>query len=77
MSRVIEPLREIGARIDGRDRGNLAPIVIRGGKLKPFRYNSPINSAQVKSALILASLRAYSKSYYRDQFYLETTQREY
>nr|AAQ75178.1 3-phosphoshikimate 1-carboxyvinyltransferase [Alvinella pompejana epibiont 7G3] len=66
MSRVIEPLREIGARVDGRDRGNLAPIVIRGGKLKPFRYNSPINSAQVKSALILASLRAYSKSYYRE-----------
>jgi len=41
MSRVIEPLREIGARVDGRDRGNLAPIVIRGGTLKPFRYNSP------------------------------------
>ncbi len=34
--------------------------------LKPFRYNSPINSAQVKSALILASLRGYSKSYYRE-----------
>jgi len=66
MSRVVEPLREIGARIDGRENGNLAPIVIRGGKLKPFRYNSPLNSAQVKSALILASLRAYSKSYYRE-----------
>ncbi len=62
----MEPLREIGARIDGRERGNFAPIAIRGGKLKPFRYNSPINSAQVKSALILASLRAYSKSYFRE-----------
>jgi len=66
MKRVVEPLREVGAKIDGRERGNLAPIVIRGKKLKPFKYNSPINSAQVKSALILASLRAYSKSYYRE-----------
>ncbi len=33
MSRVVEPLREIGARIDGRERGNFAPIAIRGGKL--------------------------------------------
>jgi len=66
MSRVINPLREIGAKIDARKDGNLAPIAIRGGKLKPFRYNSPINSAQVKSALILAGLRAYSRSYYRE-----------
>jgi len=66
MKRVVEPLREIGARIDGREKGNLAPIVVRGGRLKPFKYNSPINSAQVKSALILASLRAYSKSYYKE-----------
>jgi 3-phosphoshikimate 1-carboxyvinyltransferase len=66
MKRVVEPLREIGARIDGRENGNLAPIVIRGGRLKPFRYNSPLNSAQVKSALILASLRANSKSYYKE-----------
>ncbi len=34
--------------------------------MKPFRYNSPINSAQVKSALILAGLRAYSRNYYRE-----------
>ncbi len=66
MGRVINPLREIGAKIDGREHGKLAPLVVRGGKLKPFRYNSPIASAQVKSALILAGLRAYSKSYYRE-----------
>ncbi len=66
MNRVVKPLKEIGAKIDGREHGNLAPLTIRGGKLKPFRYNSPIDSAQVKSALILAGLKAYSKSYYRE-----------
>jgi len=66
MNRVVKPLRDIGAKIDGREHGNLAPLAIRGGKLKPFRYHSPIDSAQVKSALILAGLRAYSKSYYRE-----------
>jgi len=66
MKRVVSPLQDIGAKIDGREHGNLAPLAIRGGKLKPFRYHSPIDSAQVKSALILAGLRAYSKSYYRE-----------
>ncbi len=66
MGRVVNPLRDIGTKIDGREHGNLAPLAIRGGKLKPFRYNSAIDSAQVKSALILAGLRAYSKSYYRE-----------
>jgi len=66
MNRVVKPLREIGAKIDGREYGNLAPLAIRGAKLKPFRYHSPIDSAQVKSALILAGLRAYSKNYYRE-----------
>ncbi|SFV64375.1 5-Enolpyruvylshikimate-3-phosphate synthase [hydrothermal vent metagenome] len=66
MRRVTEPLREIGAKIDGRDSGNLAPLFIRGGDLKSFRYHSRINSAQVKSSLILAGLRADSKSYYRE-----------
>jgi len=66
MKRVVSPLQDIEAKIDGREYGNLAPLAIRGGKLKPFRYHSPIDSAQVKSALILAGLRAYSKSYYRE-----------
>ncbi len=66
MGRVVKPLRDIGAKIDGRKNGSLAPLVIRGGKLKSFQYKSPIASAQVKSALILAGLRADSKSYYRE-----------
>lgn len=66
MNRVAIPLRNIGAKIDGREDGNLAPLAIRGGDLKSFRYESPIDSAQVKSALILASLQADEASYYKE-----------
>ncbi|WP_200763854.1 3-phosphoshikimate 1-carboxyvinyltransferase [Nitrosophilus alvini] len=58
MKRVAEPLRSIGAKIDGRENGNLAPLAVRGGKLKAFSYESKISSAQVKSAMILAALHA-------------------
>ena len=66
MSRVANPLRSIGAKIDGREEGNLAPLAIRGGALQSFRYHSPIDSAQVKSALILAGLQANENSYYKE-----------
>jgi len=66
MRRVTDPLRNIGAKIDGRESGNLAPLAIRGGSLESFRYHSPIDSAQVKSALILAGLQADKKSYYKE-----------
>jgi 3-phosphoshikimate 1-carboxyvinyltransferase len=62
MKRVAEPLRSVGAKIDGRDGGNLAPLSIRGGKLEGIKFDSKISSAQVKSALILAALNAKSKS---------------
>ncbi len=58
MKRVTTPLREIGAIIDGRDDSNLAPLSIRGASLKAFYYESKIASAQVKSCMILAALRA-------------------
>ena len=66
MSRVANPLRKIGAKIDGRENGNLAPLAIRGGALDAFKYHSPIDSAQIKSALILAALQANNTSYYRE-----------
>ncbi|WP_044416382.1 3-phosphoshikimate 1-carboxyvinyltransferase [Halarcobacter anaerophilus] len=67
MKRVAQPLRSIGAKIDGRDNGNKAPLFIRGVKeLKPFIYNSPVDSAQVKSAMILAALRATGVSKYKE-----------
>jgi len=67
MNRVTVPLRDIGAKIDGRENGNLAPLSIRGGTLKSFHYNSPIDSAQVKSALILAALQADKNSFYKEE----------
>jgi len=66
MSRVADPLRSIGAKIDGRENGNLAPLAIRGGALNAFKYHSPIDSAQIKSALILAALQANENSYYKE-----------
>ena len=66
MKRVSLPLREVGAKIDGRDDGDLAPLSIRGTKLKPFRYESPIASAQVKSAMMLSALRATDTCYYKE-----------
>ena len=67
MKRVANPLREIGAKIDGREDGNKAPLFIRGEKnLKPFTYISPVDSAQVKSAMILAALRASGVSKYKE-----------
>ncbi|UCN01169.1 3-phosphoshikimate 1-carboxyvinyltransferase [Sulfurimonas sp. SWIR-19] len=58
MKRVTEPLMSIGAKLDGRKNGDLAPLSIRGASLKAFDYESKIASAQVKSAMILAALRA-------------------
>ena len=66
MKRVADPLRDIGAKIDGREDGNKAPLHIRGGKLKSFKYHSPIDSAQVKSALILAGIQSDEVSYYKE-----------
>ena len=64
MKRVTAPLISIGAKIDGRQNGDLAPLSIRGASLKAFDYESKIASAQVKSCMILAALRADGKCSY-------------
>ena len=66
MKRVTKPPTQIGAKIDGREEGNLAPICVRGEKLRAFQYESTIASAQVKSAMVLAALRADGLSTYRE-----------
>ncbi len=67
MARVAVPLRSIGAKIDGRENGDKAPLAIRGNSaLEPFEYDSPIASAQVKSAMILAALRAKGECKYSE-----------
>lgn len=62
MGRVIDPLREMGACIQGRSGGTKAPLAIQGGDLKGFFYQSPVASAQVKSSLLLAGLYASGKT---------------
>ncbi|UFJ60473.1 3-phosphoshikimate 1-carboxyvinyltransferase [Brevibacillus sedimenti] len=58
MRRVIGPLRQMGAKIDGRKDGEYTPLSIRGGGLQGISYQSPVASAQVKSAILLAGLQA-------------------
>ena len=66
MKRVTSPLRSIGAKLDGRNDGDLAPLSIRGASLEAFSYESKIASAQVKSAMILAALRADGTCTYKE-----------
>ncbi|GIO22629.1 3-phosphoshikimate 1-carboxyvinyltransferase [Oceanobacillus sp. J11TS1] len=58
MDRVVNPLREMGAVIEGKQEGNYVPITIKGGALKGITYRLPVKSAQVKSAILLAGLLA-------------------
>jgi 3-phosphoshikimate 1-carboxyvinyltransferase len=58
MGRVARPLRALGAHIDGRGDGELAPLVIRGGDLTGRRIDLDVVSAQVKTAVLLAGLQA-------------------
>lgn len=58
MRRVAEPLRKMGAQVDGREHGQFAPLVIRGGNLHGITYAPKVASAQVKSAIMLAGLSA-------------------
>lgn len=58
MQRVIEPLNRMGAEISGQKGKGLAPLKIRGGRIKGIHYDSPVASAQVKSAILLAGLQA-------------------
>jgi 3-phosphoshikimate 1-carboxyvinyltransferase len=55
MSRVAEPLRAMGAKISNGG-GDHLPLTTRGGRLHSITYPSPVASAQVKSALLLAAL---------------------
>ncbi|MDO8281630.1 MAG: 3-phosphoshikimate 1-carboxyvinyltransferase [Thermodesulfovibrionia bacterium] len=55
MQRVIGPLTKMGAVITS-ESGGLPPLHIKGGNLSPIKYNSPVASAQVKSAILLAGL---------------------
>jgi 3-phosphoshikimate 1-carboxyvinyltransferase len=62
MSRVIQPLTQMGGQIWGRKGNSLAPLAIQGKKLRPIHYYSPIASAQVKSCILFAGLMVEGKT---------------
>ncbi len=62
MKRVIEPLRQMGANISAEGENHRPPLVIEGGSLSPIHYISPVASAQVKSAVLLAGMFAHGKT---------------
>jgi 3-phosphoshikimate 1-carboxyvinyltransferase len=71
MRRVAEPLRTMGATIEGRTEsarpGDIfPPLRIRGGALAGIRYQLPVASAQLKTALILAGLQARGPTVLRE-----------
>jgi 3-phosphoshikimate 1-carboxyvinyltransferase len=55
MRRVTTPLRAMGALIE-EEAGDGLPLRIRGGRLRPFSYHTPVASAQLKTALLLAGV---------------------
>ena len=58
MTRIVDPLARMGARIAGRSGGALPPLAIQGGGLRGINFDMPIASAQVKSAVLIAGLYA-------------------
>lgn len=58
MERIVTPLRQMGALVDGRSGGEFAPLVFHGGSLTGIDYTLPVASAQIKSCLLLAGLFA-------------------
>ena len=67
MKRVTDPLRMMGCDITGKDDANFTPITVKGGHLHSIDYKMPVASAQVKSAIILASLYADKQSIIREK----------
>jgi len=62
MDRVVNPLRLMGAKIEGREGGRFLPLEVSGKKLSGIRYELPVPSAQVKSCLLLAGLFAEGRT---------------
>lgn len=59
MGRIMQPLEQMGARIEARgSRPGCAPLFIHGGQVRPISYTLPMASAQVKSAILLAAMFA-------------------
>lgn len=66
MKRIMEPLTRMGARLTGKD--GRAPLEIHGGHLHGIDYASPVASAQVKSAVLLAGLQAGGETCFEEPY---------
>jgi len=64
MERVAEPLRAMGAEVETTD--GHAPITVRGGPLRAIEHATPVPTAQVKSAVLLAGLEAEGETTIRE-----------
>ncbi|HVP39667.1 MAG TPA: hypothetical protein VMS93_10855, partial [Candidatus Saccharimonadales bacterium] len=62
VARVVEPLRRMGARVSARDGDRFPPLTVEGGGLRGIEHHSPVPSAQVKSCVLLAGLRAEGRT---------------
>lgn len=58
MLRVVTALRQMGAVIDGRRHGDLAPLYVRGGELSAIDLEMTVASMEVKASVLLAGVRA-------------------
>lgn len=61
MKRIIDPLSEMGARINSAPGGR-PPLEIEGATLRPIRYQPPVASAQVKTAVLFAGMFAHGET---------------
>ena len=67
VARIIEPLRAMGAGLQARDDDTLPPLTVTGrSPLRAIDYATPVPSAQVKSAILLAGLRAAGSTTVRE-----------
>jgi 3-phosphoshikimate 1-carboxyvinyltransferase len=64
MKRIAEPLRLMGAQVEG----DTPPLTIRGGRLNGIHYESPVASAQIKSCVLLAGLGASGETMVREPY---------
>ncbi len=67
MNRVAIPLSLMGADVRAQGSQATLPVTIKGGHLNPINYEIPVASAQVKTSLIFAALRAQGKSHFIEQ----------
>ncbi|SFM50178.1 3-phosphoshikimate 1-carboxyvinyltransferase [Psychrobacillus psychrodurans] len=58
MRRVTDPLKQMNAKLIGRENGQFTPIAVEGTQLQAIHYKMSVASAQVKSAILLAALNA-------------------